>query len=312
MALIYVVEDDKNIQEIETFALANVGYEVKGFDSAMDFYEALNDTTPDLILLDIMLPDEDGLSIVKKLRTRQDTVLVPVMALLYLGGGLAVILGNLRRLPEAVTLMLRCAVAPEAALGGALGIVTRREALRWGVARSVFSNEAGLGSAAITAACAATEDPVKQGLISMTGVFFDTMVICTVTGLAICCSGVLGAADGNGLPLTGAALTLRAFETVLGPLAPWLIGVALGLFAFTSVLGCAVQAETTASYLLGPEAVRPCRVLYGLAVFAGAVIPMATVLQFADLANALMAFPNLVCLLLLSGEIAGECGSKER
>ena len=79
MALIYVVEDDKNIQEIETFALANVGYEVKGFDSAMDFYEALNDTTPDLILLDIMLPDEDGLSIVKKLRTRQDTVLVPVI-----------------------------------------------------------------------------------------------------------------------------------------------------------------------------------------------------------------------------------------
>ena len=86
----------------------------------------------------------------------------------------------------------------------------------------------------------------------MTGVFFDTMVICTVTGLAICCSGTLGAADGNGHPLTGAALTLRAFETVLGPLAPWLIGVALGLFAFTSVLGCAVQAETTASYLLGP------------------------------------------------------------
>ena len=228
------------------------------------------------------------------------TVLVPVMALLYLGGGLA------------VTLMLRCAVVPEAALGGALGIVTRREALRWGVARSVFSNEAGLGSAAITAACADTEDPVKQGLISMTGVFFDTMVICTVTGLAIRCSGTLGAADGNGHPLTGAALTLRAFETVLGPLAPWLIGVALGLFAFTSVLGCAVQAETTASYLLGPEAVRPCRVLYGLAVFVGAVIPMATVLQLADLANALMAFPNLVCLLLLSGEIAGECRRKDR
>ena len=99
---------------------------------------------------------------------------------------------------------------------------------------------------------------------------------------------------------------------MLGPLAPWLIGVALGLFAFTSVLGCAVQAETTASYLLGPEAVRPCRVLYGLAAFAGAVIPMATVLQLADLANALMAFPNLVCLLLLSGEIAGECRRKDR
>ena len=240
------------------------------------------------------------------------TMLVPVMALLYIGGGLAVILGNGNRLPEAMALMVRCAFAPEAALGGALGTVTHRSAIRWGVARGVFSNEAGLGSAAITAACADTDEPVKQGLISMTGVFFDTMVICTVTGLAICCSGTLGTANGAGRPLTGAALTLRAFETVLGPLAPWLIGVALGLFAFTSVLGCAVQAETTASYLLGPEAVRPCRVLYGLAVFAGAVIPMATVLQLADLANALMAFPNLVCLLLLSGEIAGECGRKER
>ncbi len=240
------------------------------------------------------------------------TVLVPVMALLYLGGGLAVILGNFRRLPGTAALMLRCAVAPEAALGGALGIVTRREALRWGVARSVFSNEAGLGSAAITAACADTEEPVKQGLISMTGVFFDTMVICTVTGLAICCSGTLGTADGAGRPLAGASLTLRAFETVLGPLAPWLIGTSLGLFAFTSVLGCAVQAETAASYLLGPETARSCRVLYGLAVFAGAVIPMTTVLQMADLANALMAFPNLVCLVLLSGEIAVECGRKKR
>ncbi len=193
-----------------------------------------------------------------------------------------------------------------------MGIVTRREALRWGVARSVFSNEAGLGSAAITAACADTEEPVKQGLISMTGVFFDTMVICTVTGLAICCSGVLGAADGNGLPLTGAALTLRAFETVLGPLAPWLIGAALGLFAFTSVLGCAVQAETTASYLLGPGAVRPCRVLYGLAVFAGAVIPHGHGPSAGGSCQRTdgLSEPRLSAAAL--GEIAGECGRKER
>ena len=236
------------------------------------------------------------------------TVLVPVMALLYIGGGLAVILGNGNRLPEALALMVRCAFAPEAALGGALGTVTRRSAIRWGVARGVFSNEAGLGSAAITAACADTEDPVRQGLISMTGVFFDTTVICTVTGLAICCSGVLGAAEAAGIPLTGAALTNRAFETVLGPWAGWLISVSLGLFAFTSVLGCAVQMETVSGYLLGPAALGPCRVLYGLAVWAGAVLPMETVLQLADLSNALMALPNLACLVLLSGEIAAECG----
>ncbi len=115
----------------------------------------------------------------------------------------------------------------------------------------------------MTAACADTESPVRQGLISMTGVFFDTTVICTVTGLAICCSGVLGLPDAHGEALTGAALTIRAFGTVLGPWAGWLVSVSLGLFAFTSVLGCAVQAETVISFLLGRAAVRPCQVLYG-------------------------------------------------
>lgn len=235
------------------------------------------------------------------------TVLVPVMALLYVGGGLAVILGNLPRLPEAAALMLRCAFAPEAALGGIFGTVTFRSALRWGVARGIFSNEAGLGSAAITAACADTEDPVRQGLISMTGVFFDTTVICTVTGLAICCSEVPWLAAGTAH--TGAALTIRAFETVLGPWARWLIGISLSLFAFTSVLGCAFQAETVVTCLRGPAAVRPCRVLYALAIWIGAVIPLETVLQLADLSNALMALPNLICLLLLSGEAAADCRS---
>lgn len=236
------------------------------------------------------------------------SVLVPVMALLYIGGAGAVIIGNLPRLPGAAAEMLRCALAPSAALGGALGTVTRRAVIRHGIARGVFSNEAGLGSAAIAAACADTEDPLRQGLISMTGVFFDTLVICTLTGLAICCSGVLGAADAAGIPLTGAALTLRAFETVLGRGARWLISASLGLFAFTSVLGCAVQMETVSGYLLGPAAKLPCRVLYGLAVWAGAVLPMETVLQLADLSNVLMALPNLACLVLLSGEIAAECG----
>ena len=235
------------------------------------------------------------------------TLLVPVMALLYIDGGAAVILGNLPRLPDALTLMLRCAFAPEAALGGALGTITRRSAIRWGIARGVFSNEAGLGSAAMTAACADTESPVRQGLISMTGVFFDTTVICTVTGLAICCSEVPWLAAGTAH--TGAALTIRAFETVLGPWARWLIGISLSLFAFTSVLGCAFQAETVVTCLRGPAAVRPCRVLYALAIWIGAVIPLETVLQLADLSNALMALPNLICLLLLSGEAAADCRS---
>ena len=237
------------------------------------------------------------------------TLLVPVMALLYIGGAGAVIIGNLPRLPGAAAEMLRCALAPSAALGGALGTVTRRAVIRHGIARGVFSTEAGLGSAAIAAACADTEDPLRQGLISMTGVFFDTLVICTLTGLAICCSGVLGAADAAGIPLTGAALTLRAFETVLGRGARWLISASLGLFAFTSVLGCALQGEVSAVYLLGPGTVRPIRLFYCSAVLIGALVPMKTVLALADLSNALMALPNLVCLLLLSGEIAADCRS---
>ena len=233
-------------------------------------------------------------------------LLVPLMAAVYLGGSLAVILAHLPRLPAAAAEMLRCAFAPQAALGGLLGTIPRRAAIRWGVARGVFSNEAGLGSAAITAACADTDDPVGQGLISMTGVFFDTCVICTLTGLSICCSGVLGAADGAGGVLTGAALTIRAFETVLGGGAGILISVSLGLFAFTSVLGCAFQAETACVCLFG-EATRPfCRVLYALAVFCGAGMPMAAVLALADVSNALMAVPNLLCLLRLSGEVAAD------
>lgn len=240
------------------------------------------------------------------------TLLVPIMAVLYMGGGLAVILGNLSALPGAVSELLRCAFAPSAALGGALGTVSRSAAIRWGVARGVFSNEAGLGSAAFTAAGADTDDPIRQGLIGMTGVFFDTTVICTVTGLAVCCSGTLGMTDGSGQLLTGAALALRAFETVLGPWAGPLLCVSLGLFAFTSVLGCAVQGESAASYLWGPAALRPFRVLYSLAVLPGALLPMGTVLALADLANGLAALPNLLCLLVLSGELAADIQKFDR
>lgn len=240
------------------------------------------------------------------------TILVPVMAALYIGGSLAVIGGNLAQLPSAAAEMLRCAIAPEAALGGALGTVSRKAAVRWGVARGVFSNEAGLGSAAITAASADTDDAVRQGLISMTSVFFDTIVICTLTGLAICCSGVLGTQDAAGDPLTGAALTMRAFETVLGDGAVWLISVSLGLFAFTSVLGCAVFGETAAAYLLGSKTIRAFRITYSLAAFCGALIPMNTVLALADLSNAFMALPNLLCLILLSSELRNDCRSLPR
>ena len=162
------------------------------------------------------------------------SVLVPVMAVLYLTVGLLVIGGNLGNLPAGLSAIFCSALSPRAAAGGAAGLWA---AARWGVARGVFSNEAGLGSAGITAASADTADPVRQGYISMTGAFFDTLVICTVTGLAICCSGVLGAVDAAGNPVDGGALTILAFRTVLGDGAARWIAVSIVLFAFSTILG---------------------------------------------------------------------------
>ena len=180
-------------------------------------------------------------------------------------------------------------------------------ALRWGVARGVLSNEAGMGSAAIAAASADGQDPVRQGYISMTAVFFDTMVICTVTGLAICCSGVLGAADpATGLPAEGAALTILAFETVLGPAGRVFLAVSIALFAFSSMLGWACQGETALAYLAGRRAVPLYRCLFAAAAWAGAFLDVEEAFGLSDLCNCLMALPNLACLLLLSGAAARE------
>ena len=224
--------------------------------------------------------------------------LVPGMALVYLSAGTAVIAGHLDRLPEALGTMLRCAFSPGAVAGGGLGsAVSALDAARWGVARGVFSNESGLGSAAISAAAAATHSPVRQGYISMTSTFFDTCLVCTVTGLAICCSGVLGQAD-------GAALTLLAFRSVLGRTGEVLVSLSIALFAFSSILGWAFQGETAAGFLLGERSVRPYHLLLAAAVAWGAGQRTEVVFLLSDLANALMCLPNLFCLLCLSGEVA--------
>lgn len=231
--------------------------------------------------------------------SRITSVLVPVMALLYLGAGLAVILGNLENLPAGLTAILRSALCPQAAAGGLAGMWTTA---RWGVARGVFSNEAGLGSAGIAAASADTRNPAQQGCISMTGAFFDTIVICTVTGLAICCSGALGAADGAGNPVDGASLTILAFETVLGDRAGRWIAVSIVLFAFSTILGWEYQGETAFAYLTRDRGRMAYRILYALAALWGASARLETVYLFADICNALMCFPNLLALWVLQGE----------
>ena len=171
--------------------------------------------------------------------SKVSSVIVPVMAVFYLIFGVIVIVGNIGNLPSAIVLMVKCAFSPAAVTGGVLGTIVSgmMQSMRWGVARGVFSNEAGMGSAAITAAAATTDDPVRQGYINMTGTFFDTIVICTITGLAICSSGVLGQIDpATGEMLTGSALTIAAFQTVLGTFGGWMVTIGIALFAFLSLI----------------------------------------------------------------------------
>ena len=236
------------------------------------------------------------------------SVVVPLMAVLYLLAGTAVLLGHLSALPGAVAEMFRLAFSPAAAAGGAAGTMTASalNAARWGIARGCFSHEAGMGSAAIPAASAATDSPARQGYVNMTGVFFDTTVICTVTGLCICASGVLGTADASGAQVNGVALTALAFKTVLGPLGGLLVSLGIVLFAFSTILGWEFCGETAFAFLFGRRAIPLYRILFALAAFLGATQSLEVVWNLSDIFNALMAVPNLISLLLLSGTAARE------
>ncbi len=239
--------------------------------------------------------------------SRVCTALVPAMALFYLAAGLAVVLGNLENLPAGLWEILSCAISPRAAAGGAAGTAAAwAETVRRGVSRGVFSNEAGLGSAAISAASASGGDPVRQGYISMTGNVIDTMVVCTVTGLAICCSGVLGTADTAGQAVDGAALVILAFRTVMGGAGGRFVAAAIVLFAFSSVLGWEFQGEAAFSYLFGAGALPLYRGIFCLTVALGAGGSLEAVFRLSDVCNALMCLPNLACLLLLSETVARE------
>ncbi|MCM1188983.1 MAG: alanine:cation symporter family protein [bacterium] len=236
--------------------------------------------------------------------------MVPAMGIAYLLGTFAVIILNWRNLPLAAGGILTAAFSPKAVAGGLFGQVTASAfgSLRWGVSRGIFSNEAGLGAAGISAAAADTEDYIKQGYISMTGVFLDTAVICTATGLALASSGVLGAVDGAGNPLTGTALALAAFRAALGSFGERFIGVCIVLFAFATIIGWAYQGERAFEFLMRGKVKYNLlyRFVYGFVTFAGCICPLQIVWDLSDLCNGLMAVPNLICVLALSGQICKE------
>ena len=241
--------------------------------------------------------------------SKVSSVVVPVMAIFYVICGLIVIIGNISNLPAGLAMIFKMAFSVKAVGGGMCGtiVASMMNAMRYGVARGVFSNEAGMGSAAITAAAATTDNPVRQGYINMTGTFWDTIVVCTITGLAIASSGVLGMKDAAGDYLTGSDITIAAFKTVLGTGGGWLVTIGITLFAFSTILGWEYHGEKAFEYLLGTHRFNMVyRVIFSLVAYIGCTQTLSLVWNFSDIANALMAIPNLICMLLLSGEIASD------
>lgn len=224
--------------------------------------------------------------------------LVPFMAIFYVVGCLALLVMGLPQLPETILTVLRSAFSADAAVGGFVG-ATLKDTVRYGVARGLFSNESGLGSAPIVAAAAQTKNPVRQALVSATGTFWDTVVVCLLTGLVIVNSG-LWMSDHQPNHLTHAAFgQLHVF----GPI---ILTVGLLTFVFSTILGWSYYGEKAAEYLLGWRVVKPYRWLWVLAVVVGAVVVPQSVWDFADIMNGLMAVPNLIALIVLSGVIVAE------
>jgi AGCS family alanine or glycine:cation symporter len=237
-------------------------------------------------------------------------VIVPFMAVFYVLAALLVIIINFQNVPAGIAEIFTMAFSPQAMAGGVGGtiIASMLTAMRWGVARGVFSNEAGLGSAPIAAAAAKTDHPSRQGYINMTGTFFDTIVVCTITGLVIASSGALGTLDASGEILMGANLTIAAFQSALGPVGGYIVTLGIALFAFSTILGWEYYGEKSLEYLIkAPIAVTIYRILYCLVVFVGATTALEIVWNLSDAMNGLMAIPNLISLLVLSSVVAKEC-----
>ena len=237
--------------------------------------------------------------------------IVPSMAFFYLLFTVIIIIVNWKNIPGGVATMFQMAFSFDAVAGGVGGsiIASMLTAMRWGVARGVFSNEAGLGSAPIAAAAAKTDHASRQGYVNMTGTFFDTMIICMLTGLVIASSGMLGTVDpATGKLVSGAPLTILAFSTVYGEGAKYIVSIALALFAYSTILGWEYYGENSLEYLISNrKVIYAYRAIFSCITFIGATQTLDVVWNFSDTMNGLMAIPNLICLLILNKDIAQEC-----
>ena len=224
---------------------------------------------------------------------------VPAMALLYFLTTVGIMIVFADQVPAAIATVLNSAFTPTAAQGGFLG-ATVMLAMRSGVARGVFSNESGLGSAPIVAAAAKTKWAAEQGLISMTGTFIDTIIICTLTGLSLVVSGVWCGS------LNGAAMTESAFTMAFPAFGSILLLVGLVLFAFTTILGWNYYGERCVEYLMGVKAILPYRIIFICLIACGPFLKLEEIWVLADIVNGLMAIPNLIALIALSGVVVAE------
>jgi len=224
------------------------------------------------------------------------STIVPFMAIAYILASLTILIMNFSAIPGALWTIVNHALNPWAVGGGAIGA-----AIQYGVARGVFSNESGLGSAPMAHAAAKTSEPVREGLVAMLGPFIDTIIVCTMTALVIVIVGAWGDARPEGL--TGAALSAYAFSQVLGEFGGWVVGFGLMFFAYSTIIAWSYYGDRSAEYLFGEKAVLPYRLIYIVLVVVGASVPLQLVWNFADIANIFMAAPNLISLILLAGVV---------
>lgn len=254
----------------------------------------------------LMLSVLTGLVLIGGIRTigLSAEVLVPIMSLLYISGGSLILVLHADKIPGAIVDIVWSAFNGQAAVGGFLGAGVMT-ALQMGVARGVFSNEAGLGISSIAAAAAKTDSPVRQAFITMTGALLSTLIVCTITGLVIAVTGVLGTTDETGKALNGASMAIAAYKSgVQG--GAYIVTVGVILFAFSTVVAWSYYGEKCFEYLFGERAVLIYRLAFTLLIIPGAALDLHLVWGIADLANGLMAIPNLVALIFLSRVVVSE------
>jgi len=221
--------------------------------------------------------------------------IVPFMAVAYVAVAMIVLINEYEQIPAAIMTILNHALNPWAVGGAAVG-----EAIRWGVARGLFSNEAGLGSSPMAHAAAKTNEPVREGLVAMMEPFIDTLVICSMTGLAIVVTGAYLTAPDD---VAGASLTAYAFSQSIGDAGALIVGGGLALFAFSTIIAWSYYGDRSVKFMFGEVAVLPYRVVYTLLIVVGAIVPLQLVWNVADITNILMAIPNLLALVLLSAVV---------